>query len=150
MSNRSDRAVRARALESWRISPVTSLVVGWLMPAVGELMWQLDAADLDPHNGGSCAEAEEWLDDAVGELNSISEHLTRRGVHVRRDDGQFDYCAAIDELQPSAESAESADRLARALHDADCGCGDYDDVEDPRYITAVRTALAACDDKDQP
>lgn len=55
-----------------------------------------------PHNGGSCAQAEEWLDDAVGELNAISEHLARRGVRVRRVDGRFDYCAAIDELQPPA------------------------------------------------
>ncbi len=33
------------------------------------------------------------------------------------------------------------ERLARALHDADCGCGTYDAVEDPRYITAARAAM---------
>ncbi len=35
------------------------------------------------------------------------------------------------------------DTLARALHDADCGCGDYDETEDPRYITSARAALVA-------
>ena len=40
-------------------------------------------------------------------------------------------------------TAADADRLARALHEADCGCGDYDEAEDPRYITAARAALAA-------
>lgn len=35
------------------------------------------------------------------------------------------------------------DTLARALHDADCGCDTYDEIEDPRYIDAVHTALRA-------
>lgn len=34
-----------------------------------------------------------------------------------------------------------AGALALALHDADCGCPDYDEVEDSRYITAVETVL---------
>lgn len=46
------------------------------------------------------------------------------------------------ELHP-APAPVDADRLARALHDADCGCDDYDEVEDPRYITAVRAAHTA-------
>jgi hypothetical protein len=36
-----------------------------------------------------------------------------------------------------------ADRLARALHDTDCGCDTYDADEDSRYIGAARAALAA-------
>lgn len=53
-----------------------------------------------------------------------------------------DPCRARDALDAAPEtSAPTADRLARALHDADCGCGTYDEVEDPRYITAARAAL---------
>lgn len=47
---------RDRAVEQWRISPVTSLVVGWMLPAVGELMRQLHAADLDAQEAGVPAE----------------------------------------------------------------------------------------------
>lgn len=47
------------------------------------------------------------------------------------------------ELRP-ASAAVDPDRLARALHDADCGCDTYDDVEDPRYIDAVTAVLGLC------
>lgn len=42
---------------------------------------------------------------------------------------------------PDMTAAELTGALARALHDADCGCDTYDSIEDPRYITAARTAL---------
>lgn len=41
---------------------------------------------------------------------------------------------------------EFATRLAKALHEVDCGCGDFGDPtsdEDDRYITAARAALAS-------
>lgn len=38
--------------------------------------------DADPHGGYTCAEVEEFCDDAQGDLNMISEMLSRRGHKV--------------------------------------------------------------------
>lgn len=46
---------------------------------------------------------------------------------------------------PGEVYAVHAGALALALHDADCGCDNYDQVEDPRYIDAVRRVLDARD-----
>lgn len=47
----------ARAVEAWRQSPITALVIRWLLPDVGALMDDLFAADIDkrlaPDDNGS-------------------------------------------------------------------------------------------------
>lgn len=49
----------------------------------------------------------------------------------------------LEEADPAP--MEWAEVLARALHDADCGCDTYDQEEDPRYIKAVRQALSSAE-----
>lgn len=41
-----------RAMESWRNSPVTALVISWLMPEVWDLMTELISVDLDDRGIG--------------------------------------------------------------------------------------------------
>lgn len=83
-----------------------------------------------------------------GDGNFACGNCGHRGVyHARAADvliGKPDLLRALLVTGDDREPPGFADRLARALHDADCGCGTYDDVEDPRYIDAVRAALATC------
>lgn len=53
---------------------------------------------MDPHDGETCEQTEERLDEATGELNEISMWLARRGVSVRQADGTWDYIAALQRL----------------------------------------------------
>lgn len=80
--------------------------------------------------------------DEIGNYHEGEAWATVRAQLQRRAHGD---AAPTDDTTPGEVYAVHAGALALALHDTDCGCDNYDQVEAPRYIDAVRSVLDARD-----